>query len=179
MKSLPPTIFTLSLLMFGLLLSACSSAQASDLQRTPALTVVPYTPTSSDPSQVTSASPLSQSGASWPDGQAQQDAQGAVEVAIIPLNLNNPGGTLDFEVSLNTHSIDLSMDLAALATLVTDSGKTVQASLWDAPLGGHHVSGVLSFPADVDGASFLEGATRLTLTLSGLDVPERVFNWDR
>ena len=70
------------------------------------------------------------------------------------------------------------MDLAALATLATDRGKTVQASQWDAPSGGHHVSGKLIFPATVDGQPLLEGAQKLTLTIKNLDAPERVFSWD-
>jgi hypothetical protein len=106
------------------------------------------------------------------------DEQGAVAVEVTPVNLTNPGESLEFEVGLNTHSVDLSMDLASLATLTTDTGKTVQASQWDAPSGGHHVSGKLIFPASVDGKSILEGAKKLTLTIKDLDAPERVFSWD-
>ena len=62
-------------------------------------------------------------------------SHGAVVVEIVPQKLNNPGQTLDFEVRMNTHSVDLSMNLAGLATLTTDTGKTVQAIGWDAPSG--------------------------------------------
>lgn len=170
---------TLSMLALGLALAACSSVRASDLQAAPALTAVPFTPTPVNlPENSLDPSP-SQNNAPWPDGQAQQDAQGAVEVTITPLNLNDPGETLDFEVSLNTHSIDLSMDLAALAILTTDTGLTVQASLWEAPRGGHHVKGRLSFPVTSNGTPILEGANQVTLTLMNLDAPERVFIWKR
>lgn len=114
---------------------------------------------------------------SWPDGEARLDEQGFVEVAVTPLNLNAPDETLKFSVGLNTHSIDLSMDLAQLATLEADNGRDVQALLWDAPRGGHHVSGVLSFPTVVDGAKLLEDATRLTLKIMDLNVAERSFTW--
>ena len=70
------------------------------------------------------------------------------------------------------------MDLANLATLTTDSGRTVQATLWDAPRGGHHVSGTLSFPASVDGKALLDGVTKLTLTIKDVDAPQRAFTWD-
>jgi hypothetical protein len=40
------------------------------------------------------------------------DEQGMVTVEVTPLNLGMPGETLVFEVSMNTHSVDLSMDLA-------------------------------------------------------------------
>lgn len=170
---------TLSMLVIGLMLAACSSAQASDLLATPGLTIVPFTPAPGNSSEDTSDSSSSKNVAPWPDGEARQDFQGAVEVSITPLNLNDAGNTLDFEVSLNTHSIDLEMDLAALATLTTDTGLTVQASRWDAPRRGHHLSGVLSFPSSISGIPVLEGATRLTLTLINLDATQRIFIWER
>jgi len=168
-------VFIPLMIVLSIVLSACSPARASDLQAPPAVATAgaaqgETASPASDASQDLSAPSASQPGAEWPEGQAQQDAQGAVEVTIIPLSLNNPGDTLDFEVSLNTHSIDLSMDLATLATLTTDTGQAVVATRWDAPRGGHHVSGVLSFPSSV---------SRLTLTLINLDAAERVFTWER
>lgn len=115
----------------------------------------------------------------WVEQVPQIDDQGAVSVEITPLNPNNPGHTLDFSVTINTHSVDLSMDLAALATLETDTGHIVQALVWDAPQGGHHVRGTLSFPAGVDRAPLLQDASKMTLTLVDLDAPERVFTWNR
>jgi len=105
------------------------------------------------------------------------DQQGAVVVEVTPLNLNNPINQIEFDVALNTHSIDLSMDLATLATLTTDTGITVQATLWDAVPGGHHVSGKLIFTALKDGKSILDGASKLTLEIINVDVPSRVFEW--
>jgi hypothetical protein len=106
------------------------------------------------------------------------DEQGAVVVQVVPLNLGTPADTLEFDVVMNTHSVDLSMDLASLATLSTDAGVTVQPTLWDAPLGGHHVEGKLIFPAVKDGKSILEGASKLTLTVINVDVASRVFEWE-
>ena len=97
---------------------------------------------------------------------------------VKPLDLNSSADKLSFEVTLDTHSIDLSMDLAALATLTTDTGMSVQAIVWDAPLGGHHVSGTLSFPASVESKPILDGASKLTLIIKGVDAPERIFAWD-
>lgn len=115
----------------------------------------------------------------WVERVPQIDNQGAVSIEITPLNLDNPGQTLDFQAVLNTHSVDLSMDLASLATLETDTGHTVQALSWDGSLGGHHVQGTLSFPSVIDGVSLLEGASKMTLTLVNVDAPERVFVWQR
>ena len=116
---------------------------------------------------------------SWGAGTLLVDDQGEVTVEVAPLNLTGPGETLDFQVKLDTHSVDLSMNLAELATLATDTGITVQAANWDAPLGGHHVEGTLSFPATVDGTPLLAEASTITLTIADLDVQERTFVWER
>lgn len=113
----------------------------------------------------------------WPDGEEKLDAQGAVEVSVIPLNLNNPDGSLNFEVKLDTHSVDLSMDLASLAMLEADNGLHVGAMGWDAAVGGHHVEGVLSFPTDLDGSALLDNASSLTLIIRDVDASVRVFSW--
>ncbi len=109
---------------------------------------------------------------------SRTDSQGAVTVKITPLNLDNSGDTLKFEVVLDTHSVELDMDLATLATLTTDSGLTLQPMLWDAPKGGHHAEGTLTFPSVQNGKSILDGAKQLTLTISSLDSATRAFTWD-
>jgi hypothetical protein len=96
---------------------------------------------------------------------ARIDQQGAIIIEVTPLNLNSPADTLEFDVVLTTHSIDLSMDLAKLSTLTTDMGVSMKSTLWDAPLGDHHAEGKLIFPATKDGKSILEGAIKLTLTI--------------
>ena len=78
---------------------------------------------------------------------------------------------------MNTHSVDLSMDLATLATLATDAGLQAEAISWDGALGGHHVSGTLSFPATVNGKPLLEGASQLRLTIRSVDANARIFTW--
>lgn len=106
------------------------------------------------------------------------DQQGAVTVEVTPLNLDASADTLEFDVVLDTHSVELSMDLASLATLTTETGLTVPAARWDAPSGGHHVSGKLIFPATKDGKSILEGASKLTLAILNVDAASRVFEWE-
>ena len=92
-------------------------------------------------------------------------------------NLDQPGDRLFFDVILDTHSIDLSMDLVQLATLTTDSGTTNQALNWDAPRGGHHVTGKLSFSTSLNGTKVIEGAKSFCIKISNLDVPTRQFLW--
>jgi len=106
------------------------------------------------------------------------DSQGAVTVEITPLNLDQPGDTLKFDVAMNTHMVDLSMDLAKLTTLTTDTGLTLQPTVWDAPKGGHHVEGTLAFPATQSGKAILDSAKQLTLTMTGVDNVTRTFTWN-
>jgi hypothetical protein len=153
-------ILLLIFLILALVLAACSATTTplqSDLKPTPVSTE--------------SASPAN-------DSVTRIDEQGAIIIEITPLNLDSPTDTLEFDVVLTTHSIDLSMDLATLSTLTTDTGISVESTLWDAPLGGHHVEGKLIFPATKDGKSILEGATKLTLAILNVDAPTRVFEWD-
>lgn len=112
-----------------------------------------------------------------PELPAQSDSQGDIAIQIQPVNLNSPGDTLDFEVTLDTHSVDLSMDLTPLATLSNDFNWSVQAVKWDAARGGHHLAGKLSFPAKYDGDSMLEGMARVTIAIKDLGAPERLFTW--
>ena len=167
--------FVFPLLMLFLLV-ACAPSQAVTEQSTavasPVLNVT-STPTD-DPALLPTLFPNSNG-----NGELTRiDEQGAVVLEVTPLNLGTPADTLEFDVVMNTHSVDLSMDLAALSTLSTDNGITVQASKWDAVPGGHHVEGKLIFPSTQDGTSILEGASKLTLTIVDVDAPSRVFEWE-
>lgn len=110
---------------------------------------------------------------------ARSDGQGAVEIVVEPRNLISPvGGLLEFDVFMNTHSVDLSMELAKISTLETDLGLRVSAGWWSGG-GGHHVQGVLTFPErDEAGRVILEGARTITLRIEGIDAPVREFQWE-
>ena len=112
------------------------------------------------------------------DDLTRTEIQGEVTLKVTPLNLDNPSDPLKFEVILDTHTLELDMDLAALATLTTDTGLTLQPTLWDAPKGGHHAEGTLAFPATLDGKSILDGVKQLTLTISDVDNATSTFIWD-
>lgn len=167
--------FVFPLLMLFLLV-ACAPSQAVNQPPTPVASPaldVTSTPTD-DPALLPTLFPNSNG-----NGELSRiDEQGAVVFEVTPLNLGTPADTLEFDVAMNTHSVDLSMDLAALSTLSTDNGITVQASKWDAVPGGHHVEGKLIFPSAQDGTSILDGASKLTLTIVDVDVPSRVFEWE-
>lgn len=130
------------------------------------------------PASSTGDDPMHVPGVETGAALARTDSQGAVEFVVTPLNLSAPTETYEFEVVMNTHSVDLAWDLAAQSTLKTDTGLEVQGQSWPAG-SGHHYEGTLTFPAKTaDGQSLLEGAKSLTLTIRDTDVNERVFVWE-
>lgn len=157
---------TISLLLI-LILAACAPSQATSSPPTPQPTIV-LTKEAAVPSgnDTNSSADLTRS-----------DEQGMVMFEVTPINLATTANPLEFHIAMNTHSVDLSMDLATLATLTTDTGVTIRAEKWDAVPGGHHVSGKLIFPSTKDGKSILDGASKLTLTIVNVDAPSRVFEW--
>jgi hypothetical protein len=181
--------FLLLITLTSLLLAGCSQNNTSLIESTKQIvqihevdpaaanTLIPESPPEADELVLESTTDAAANSDHWPDGEEKLDIQGAVETTVIPLNLNSPAESLNFEVTLNTHSVDLSMDLASLATLEADNGLTVSASEWEAPSGGHHVGGVLSFPTEFNGSALLENASRVTLIIRDVDAPVRAFSW--
>lgn len=164
------------LLLFVFLLVACAPTQvATEL---PTAQPSPISNAAPAPTDNPALIPTLFPNANGNSELARLDEQGAVVFEVTPLNLGTPADTLEFDVAMNTHSVDLSMDLVALSTLSTDEGVTVSASKWDSIPGGHHVSGTLIFPSAQDGKSILEGASKLTLTIVNVDAPSRVFEWE-
>ena len=88
----------------------------------------------------------------------------------------NPQGTEDtrFEISLDTHSVDLdSYDLKALSSLRDDAGKVYQPTKVENKGSGHHRQLVLVFPKPAPGNK------RLDLVVKDVaGVKERSFVWD-
>jgi hypothetical protein len=86
-----------------------------------------------------------------------------------------------FEVAMDTHSVDLDgYDLKKLAVLRADGGEEVSPSAWDAPKGGHHREGTLTFPVKApDGKRVIGPDTRrIQLIIRDVaGVPERSFEW--
>jgi hypothetical protein len=121
--------------------------------------------------------PVSSDEKLWFTGETKLDEQGAVAVEITPLHLNMQNNTLYFGVALNTHSVDLSMDIAKLATMVFDSGEAISAESWEGPAGGHHVSGTLSFTLTDMQMANLQISNDLQLSIINADAPKRLFTW--
>lgn len=82
------------------------------------------------------------------------------------------GQPLTFEIRLTTHQGALDYDLTKIAELRDSSGKIYLPIAWEgSPPGGHHRSGVLSFPP-------VGKTNEITLAIKGVyGVPERLFAW--
>ncbi|MEO6062451.1 MAG: hypothetical protein ABIQ99_10975 [Thermoflexales bacterium] len=171
------TLFTI--LLAALTLSACAPGTAPAQTASPAGAPAQANPQTAAAPVVVPTQAVQVRPAALNSGDlVRTDAQGAVQFKVTPLNLENPNETLDFEIDMNTHSVDLGMNVAKLATLTLNNGLTVVATQWEAPGGGHHVAGKLLFPSTVDGISVLKGATSVALTLRNIDAAERRFVWE-
>ena len=86
-----------------------------------------------------------------------------------------------FAVEMDTHAVNLDgYDLKQLAVLRTDQGQEIQPVSWNAPTGGHHRSGTLTFPATLaDGTPLIGSNTRnIELVIRNVGgVPERTLKW--
>ena len=111
--------------------------------------------------------------------QATQSNEGGQ--VTIDVTWSGVGAGPVFQVVMNTHSVDLdAVDLRQLVTLRVDGGAALQPAGWDAPKGGHHRSGTLTFPASTADGSPTIGPGSHTIDLVIRDVAgvaERAFQW--
>jgi len=101
----------------------------------------------------------------------QRSSQAGVAVRVTPRTVTGP--VWEFEVALDTHSRDLSDDLASSAALVVDGSAPAKPSGWQGdPPGGHHRKGVLRFDAPKPAPAAIE----LRIQRQGEPSP-RPFRW--
>lgn len=106
--------------------------------------------------------------------ETQNDSASGVTVAVTPGNLGTDAKTWDFHIVLDTHSQDLSDDLAKSAVLTDEKGNEFKALAWEgAAPGGHHRSGVIKF----DGVSPRPQMLELRINRPG-EAKARIFRWD-
>jgi hypothetical protein len=104
--------------------------------------------------------------------QPQTSAAEQVTIQVTPLTLAQ-GKPIEFEIVMDTHSVELDADMLQAVILRDDAGKEYKPLNWEGPGGGgHHRSGKITFDA-------LPANTRtVTLTLKDVaGVPERTFTW--
>ena len=102
---------------------------------------------------------------------SQLKSMGAVEVEVTPVSVE-PGSNMIFDISLNTHSVELDYDYTEIASLEDNLGNKYKALEWTGEKGGHHLSGTLSFEA------VGENAENVVLTISGIDGQNAAFKWE-
>ena len=97
-----------------------------------------------------------------------------VTVKVTPKRIAPDAATWEFDVVLDTHSQDLSDDLAKISVLLDAKGGRHMPLAWEgAPSGGHHRAGVLRFK----GLGTLPDAIELQIRRPGEAAP-RAFRWN-
>lgn len=111
------------------------------------------------------------------DSETQIQRAGAVDVEISlkkPLDVNE---RIVFELTLNTHSVNLDYDYIKISELTDNLGNIYQAREWTGESEGHHLSGDLIFEALSPTLEGLE-LTKLILKIDGIDGELLEFNWN-
>jgi hypothetical protein len=104
----------------------------------------------------------------------QNSSQNGVSVAVTPRTLSSDAETWEFNIVLDTHSQDLSDDLAKSVVLLDGSGARYEPVAWDgAGPGGHHREGVLRFRRITP----QPGTIELLISRNG-ESGARVFRWE-
>ena len=123
---------------------------------------------------VPATAPLVAMAQASPEASAtQSSSEQGVTVKVTPKSIGSADSRWEFAVVMDTHSADLSDDLAQSATLTTDDGRSLKPLSWVGTVpGGHHREGVLAFDAPAPRPS----AISLTIVRSGESAP-RTFRW--
>lgn len=107
------------------------------------------------------------------DRAEQQHEGGAVTVVASWIS-----GTAAARVAMDTHSVDLDgSDLMELARVRLDGGAWILPTAWDAPKGGHHRSGTLTFSSLEPQA--LAAALVIELEIRDVGTPSHLLRWER
>jgi hypothetical protein len=81
-----------------------------------------------------------------PDAVAPLPEEQRHEAGAVTVTASWLPGASSARVALDTHSVELDgFDLSVLARVRLDGGQWVIPTAWDAPKGGHHRSGTLTF----------------------------------
>ncbi len=102
----------------------------------------------------------------------RSNTEGAVTVDVTP-SFNAQSNVWRFDVTMNTHSVPLDMDMVSAAMLTDQTGTVYLPRSWEGdPPGGHHRKGVLMFEdGDMTSETVVLALTGIALTT------DRVFEW--
>lgn len=151
-------MFVNILVLFTIVLTACGATTVA--------------PTASNPGQPPLISNPTNSGADT--GFATQTIEGgSVAVKVTPLK-TQMDAPLEFEIVMDTHSVDLADDMVKVVVLRDAAGNEYAPLKWEGPaVGGHHRQGTVHFAP-------LSGKMKtLTLVIRNVaGVPERIYEWE-
>lgn len=103
--------------------------------------------------------------------ETKTDDQNSVTVAVTPLDISPQSSEWKFDISMNTHSVELDQDLTKSAVLIDDQGNEYKPIKWDGPVGGHHREGTLIFKPITPASKSIE------LKITGIANVARIFLW--
>lgn len=115
---------------------------------------------------------IAASNAAEPGYAPQISNERGIKVTATPQKILGEAKTWDFQLVLETHTQDLSDDLAKSAVLIADGKQYLPLGWEGAPPGGHHRKGVLRFKAITP----LPRSMELQISLAG-DASPRSFKW--
>lgn len=105
------------------------------------------------------------------DLEPQSNNDGPVTVIVVPRK-SASAGTWEFEITLETHSVELNEDSMKTSVLIADN-KNYEPIAWDGdPRGGHHRKGILKFAPISPQPKLI---TLKILPVGGIE--ERNFTW--
>lgn len=103
---------------------------------------------------------------------SKTDDQARVTVDVIPTILGVNESQNIFEVSFNTHSVEMDYNFSKTIILKDNLGNVYEALQWTGNRGGHHISGDIIFLALNSQASSVE------ININGVGGVDRIFKWD-
>jgi|GEM_PF-2520971 len=103
--------------------------------------------------------------------QTKTDEQANVSVAVTPIDLSPQSSQWKFDVSMNTHSIELDQDMIKSSVLIDSDGAEYKPVEWQGPTGGHHLEGMLIFN------KIVSAPKQIKLKIVGVAGTVRIFTW--
>ncbi|OGM97435.1 MAG: hypothetical protein A2735_01740 [Candidatus Yanofskybacteria bacterium RIFCSPHIGHO2_01_FULL_41_21] len=105
------------------------------------------------------------------DWESKTDNQLAVTITVTPIDISSQLKKWEFEIVMDTHSVELNQDLTKMAVLVDDQGKEYKPLSWEGTIGGHHREGLLIFN------QIIPTPKSVQLKVSGIGDVIRSFDW--
>lgn len=111
-----------------------------------------------------------------PGGLVRSSSGGAVTIEATWLQAREDA--LVFDVTMDTHSANLdAYDLSQLSLLRDDEGKEYRPTSWVSASGGHHRTGILTFPTP-DSLSQRKASYMELVIKDVAGVEERILTWE-